>query len=102
MLRQTTPEDVIAVFAIYADPNVTQSHNLDTFTHIDQAITVIEQRAKGFESGQGIRWGIALKSNNQLIGSCGFTWHPSEAGAEIGYELSSQFWRQGFMYTRCL
>jgi [ribosomal protein S5]-alanine N-acetyltransferase len=97
LLRQTTSEDVIAVFAIFADPNVTQFHNLDTFTHVEQAIAVIERRSQGFELGQGIRWGIALKSTQQLIGSCGFTWHPSEAGAEIGYELSSQFWSQGIM-----
>ncbi|MGL6338423.1 MAG: GNAT family N-acetyltransferase [Waterburya sp.] len=63
-LRQTTQEDAEAVFAIFSDPNVTQFHNLDTFTHLDEAVRVIERRAKGFESDRGIRWGIALKPNN--------------------------------------
>jgi ribosomal-protein-alanine N-acetyltransferase len=32
-----------------------------------------------------------------LIGSCGFTWNKEANAAEIGYELASQFWRQGIM-----
>ena len=32
-----------------------------------------------------------------LIGSCGFTWNEARDTAEVGYELMSQFWRQGIM-----
>ena len=96
VLRQTTNEDVAEVFAIFSDPKTTQFHNLDTFTHINQALEVIEQRAMGFENKYGIRWGIALKEDG-LIGSCGFTWNKEFTGAEVGYELKSEFWRQGIM-----
>lgn len=96
-LRRTTQEDAEAVFAVFSDPNVTQFHDLDTFTRLDEAIGVIERRAKGFESGRGIRWGIARKPDNYLIGSCGFTWDREVNAAEVGYELASQFWRQGIM-----
>ncbi len=58
---------------------------------------MIERRAKRFESDRGIRWGIARKSDNYLIGSCGFTWNKEANAAEIGYELASQFWRKGIM-----
>jgi [ribosomal protein S5]-alanine N-acetyltransferase len=96
-LRQATQEDAEAVFAIFSDPNVTQFHDLDTFTSLDEASGVIERRAKGFEDGRGIRWGIACKQDNHLIGSCGFTWNKETNASEIGYELASQFWRQGIM-----
>ena len=96
-LRQTTQEDVEAVFAVFCDRLVTQFHNLDTFAHLDEASKVIERRAKGFESGSGIRWAIFHRQNNYLIGSCGFTWHNKANAAEIGYELKSEFWRQGIM-----
>jgi [ribosomal protein S5]-alanine N-acetyltransferase len=96
-LRQTTYKDAEAIFAIFSDPKVTQFHNLDTFVHIDEAIATIERRKKGFESDLGIRWGIARKQDNVLIGSCGFTWIKEANAAEIGYELSSQFWKQGIM-----
>ena len=96
-LRQATQKDAEAGFAVFSDPKVTQFHNLDTFTQIDEAIGVIERRKKGFESGRGIRWGIACKSDNYLISSCGFTWDREVTAAEVGYELASQFWRQGIM-----
>ena len=74
LLRQTTKEDVEAVFAVFSDPKVTQFHNLDTFSHLDEASQVIERRTKGFKNGKGIRWAIVYKQSNCYIGSCGFTW----------------------------
>ncbi|MEH2085036.1 MAG: GNAT family protein [Nostoc sp.] len=97
LLRETTLQDAEAIFALFSDPSVTQFHDLDTFTSIKQAITVIGRRAKRFEQGEGIRWGITRKQDNVLIGSCGFTWNPQEHSAEVGYELASTFWRQGIM-----
>ena len=97
MLRETTNKDVAAVFAIFSDPKTTQFHNLDTFTHINEAIEVIERRAIGFKNQRGIRWGIARKADDCLIGSCGFTWNKEVTAAEVGYELKSEFWRQGIM-----
>ena len=96
-LRQATQKDAEAVFAVFSDPKVTQFHDLNTFTQIDEAIGVIERRAKGFESGRGIRWGIARKLDNTLIGSCGFIWDREATAAEVGYELASQFWGKGIM-----
>ena len=97
LLRQTTLEDVEAVFAVFSDPKVTQFHNRDRLIYLHEASQIIERRAKGFKSGRGIRWAIAVRQNNYLIGSCGFTWHRQANAAEVGYELSSQYWRQGIM-----
>lgn len=96
-LRQANHKDAEAVLAVFSDPKVTQFHDLDALVHLDEAIAVIDRRTKGFESGRGIRWGIALKQDNHLIGSCGFSWHRETDTAEIGYELASQFWRRGIM-----
>jgi [ribosomal protein S5]-alanine N-acetyltransferase len=85
------------VFAVFSDPKVTRFHDLDTFTHLDEASGVIERWVRGFESGQRIRWGIACKQDNCLIGSCGFRWDREANAAVVGYELASQFWRQGIM-----
>ncbi|MFS0513722.1 GNAT family N-acetyltransferase [Nostoc sp. UIC 10607] len=97
LLRETTLQDAEAIFAVFSDPAVTQFHDLDTFTSIEEAIALIVRRAKRFEQGEGIRWGIARKQDNVLIGSCGFRWNPQENSAEVGYELASTFWRQGIM-----
>ena len=97
LLRQTTQEDVEDVFAVFCDFKVTRFHDLDTLTHLDEASMVIERRAKGFENGHGIRWAIVYKQSNCSIGSCGFTWLKEKNAAEVGYELNSQFWKQGIM-----
>jgi ribosomal-protein-alanine N-acetyltransferase len=96
-LRQATQEDAGDIFAIFSDPDVTQFHDLDTFTHLNQARGVIARRTRGFENGRGIRWGITRKPDSDLIGSCGFTWDREANAAEVGYELASHFWRQGIM-----
>ena len=97
ILRQATLEDAEAIFEVFSDPQVTQFHVLDTFTELEQAIAVIERRTAGFKSDCGIRWGITLKQDNRLIGSCGFSWARDLNAAEIGYELASAFWQQGIM-----
>jgi [ribosomal protein S5]-alanine N-acetyltransferase len=97
LLRSQTPEDAPAVFAVFSDPKVTEFHDLDTFTKLEEAFGVIERRTQRFEMGRGIRWGIARQQDNILIGSCGFTWDTQAMSAEIGYELNSTYWRQGIM-----
>ena len=40
---------------------------------------------------------VALRGNNQIIGSCGIHIHrPEHQIAEIGYCFNKQFWRQGY------
>lgn len=97
LLRDATLEDAEAVFAVFSDSKVTEFHDMDTLTHVDGAIQVIERRKQGFENGRGIRWAITRKEDSYLIGSCGFTWIRAANAAEIGYELASKFWRQGIM-----
>ncbi|MGG6237689.1 GNAT family N-acetyltransferase [Nodosilinea sp. AN01ver1] len=96
-LRQATAFDAEAIFKLFSDPQVTQFHDLDTFTHLDQARAVIERRKMGFESDRPADAAIALKAQNTPIGSCGFTWDRASNQAEVGYELASKFWRQGIM-----
>ena len=98
-LRQATPADSQDIFAVFADPKVTEFHDLDTFQKLDEALGVIERRTKAFQQGHGIRWAIELKPVQRTVGSCGFSWHPDPTvkGAEVGYELASRHWRQGIM-----
>lgn len=52
-----------------------------------------------FKSRDGFRWGIELKDEARLIGSCGFyKWsRPDGRQAEMGYDLNPKHWRQGIM-----
>ena len=57
---------------------------------------MIDFFAESFDTERGIRWGIARKEDNRLIGTCGFVWLRRHRG-EIGYELNRKMWRQGYM-----
>jgi len=52
-----------------------------------------------FKNRNGFRWGIEIKGEGGLIGSCGYyKWlKPDGRQAEIGYDLDPPYWGQGIM-----
>ena len=96
ILRETTISDAAAIFQIFADDNVTRYHDLQTFTNVAQAKDLIARRKERFKDKQVIRWGIARKKDNLIIGSCGYTIR-NQFQAEIGYELAKKYWGRGIM-----
>jgi ribosomal-protein-alanine N-acetyltransferase len=51
-----------------------------------------------FKEGRGLRWGITLKGDDKLIGTCGlYDWKKTTQSAEIGYDLDPAYWGQGIM-----
>ena len=58
----------------------------------------IAERQGDYARRDAIRWGITLKDDDTLIGSCGF--HHFDEGyhrAETGYILNRAYWGQGIM-----
>lgn len=96
ILRAAKLADAEALYRVYADADVTRFLDMEAIASIEQARRIILHRSDRFRSGQAIRWGIALRSSNQLIGSCGFSLRPGFR-AEIGYELAADYWRKGIM-----
>jgi len=96
LLRAITPEDADAIFAIFADDEVTRHYDLYTFETIDEAAELIDYMAEAFETERQVRWGIARKEDNRLLGTLGFVWL-REYRAEIGYDLARTHWGQGIM-----
>lgn len=98
VLREMELSDAEAIFQIYADNDVTKYIDMETATDLAQAKFLVNRRVELFRSGQRIRWGIARKDDNIIIGSCGFTqWNKNSHQAEIGYELAKKHWRKGIM-----
>lgn len=97
LLRQMTPRDARAVYRVFADDAVTRYYDLPTFQDISQARQVIDRQIERFDIGAGIRWGIARRSDDVIIGTCGFHLSQDPHRAEIGYDLASAFWGQGLM-----
>ncbi|HHT90751.1 MAG: GNAT family protein [Bacillota bacterium] len=52
----------------------------------------------GYQNEQSIRWGITLKPEDKVIGTCGFSDFDHFSRAELGYELSMEHWHKGLMF----
>jgi len=98
VLRETVEQDAEALFRIFSDPDVMRYYDVEAFTDLIQAQQLVARQHYRFEQKQRFRWGIALKETDELIGTCGFVlWERRQYYAEIGYDLASKYWRQGFM-----
>ena len=96
ILRPMTEEDVHDLFAVFSDEQVTAHYDLYTFRDLEEAYSLIDYFNESYEVERQVRWGICRKQDNRLIGTCGFV-ALYEHKAEIGYELGSEFWHQGYM-----
>ncbi|BBH24735.1 N-acetyltransferase [Paenibacillus baekrokdamisoli] len=98
VLRQLKQEDSKELFQYFSKDEVTEYYDLESFKEIKQAEELIQSWNRKFESNQGIRWGISLKSEDRIIGTCGYhNWLKEHYKAEIGYELNPEFWLKGIM-----
>ena len=95
-LRQFQPTDAEALFAIRSDPDVMEFLGLKPHQSLDDAYAAIERFQTLYEHREAIIWGMALKDEEMLIGSClFFHFGPEFRYAETGYELNRAYWRQG-------
>ncbi|MED4581231.1 GNAT family protein [Brevibacillus choshinensis] len=99
LLRQMTKADAPAVFSIFSDPDVTKDMGEAPFTQVKQAELLIEFMNGLFDEDRAIRWGIILKEENTLIGTCGYNGWETNRGSrgEIAYDLGKPHWRKGYM-----
>jgi [ribosomal protein S5]-alanine N-acetyltransferase len=97
-LRQLTLDDTEFMFKQFSDPQVCQ-YLMDEPPVKDRAEA--QEIIKMFLEPEGKthnRWGMIRKTDNQLIGTCGFHhWEKSYFRAEIGYDLTPDCWGQGYM-----
>ena len=96
ILRQVTSDDANSLLTYLSDIDVMKYMGLEPFKSIDDALDEISWYKSIFEKGTGIRWGITLKGQREIIGSCGF--HNKVAQhyrAELGFELSKEHWGKG-------
>jgi ribosomal-protein-alanine N-acetyltransferase len=95
-LRELQPTDAAAILQIGSNNAVMQWYDLDTFTAPADALAFIERQQQRFRQRRGMRWGLALRPTDQIIGWCGHVQLPY-CRMELGYALAETHWRQGFM-----
>ncbi|MDF2178892.1 GNAT family protein [Aliiglaciecola sp. CAU 1673] len=97
LLTEISDDDIADIYYLFANPTVVEFYDLETFHDQVQASKLINLFRSRYEEKLGIRWAIRLKMSGQLIGTCGFnSWNERMHNAVIGYDLHSDFWRQGY------
>lgn len=96
-LRKMKASDSASLFQIWSDPEVTKYMNIDNFTAESQALEMIEILDKLAMENKAIRYAIIELQSNRIIGSCGYNMLDfTNSKAEIGYEISKQYWGKGY------
>ena len=63
----------------------------------DQGATLLQRLRRDFQEGKAIHWGIQLKSEARLIGTCGFYRGFADREGEVGYVLLPPYRGRGLM-----
>lgn len=98
ILREAVERDFKSIYEIYSDLEAVKYQQINPMDSIEQAEKSINAFINGFKNKKFIRWCIALKDNDKVIGL--ITLHsidPWNSNAEIGYMLNRNYWRMGVM-----
>ena len=103
VLRKLTFEDAADFYSYYSDEQVTKHLDWKGPSSIEHAKEVIQAWNNGYDTRMVIPWGIALQSDNKIIGTIPyiplrgtFDWKPL-LPTVVGFELSRHHWHQGLM-----
>jgi ribosomal-protein-alanine N-acetyltransferase len=97
-LRWISAEDTDAFYAIYSNPEVMRYWSTPPLRDRAEAANLIRKIHADWQRRIILKWGIALRSDDRLIGSITlFNLEFSHRRAEIGYALAREHWGHGYM-----
>jgi ribosomal-protein-alanine N-acetyltransferase len=97
-LRQIEDKDAHALFALRTDKEVIKYIKRVPHANIDETRAFIIIRTNDIKENIAIVWAICLKEDPTMIGSiCLWKISEDKTQAELGYDLSPAFHKQGYM-----
>ena len=97
ILRTWMSGDAPALATIYGDPE-TMKYILSGTKTLEQTRALIVQMAEAQERDGCSMWPVVLKTNSELIGSCGLMKTDRDGVFELGFAFAPQAHRQGYAY----
>jgi len=85
------------IYKLFSDNKVTQFYNVMTLINEIEAIKFIDWFQCSYRDKAGIRWGISLKGDENIIGTIGLNNFSRQQRANIGYDLQTEFWNKGYL-----
>ncbi|QES88280.1 GNAT family N-acetyltransferase [Rhizosphaericola mali] len=85
------------IFQLFSDEKVTEFYNIIRLSKIEEAQKIVDWFHNRYKDNLGIRWGISLKDHNSIIGTIGYNNFTPKHRANIGYDLQSEYWNNGYI-----
>ena len=95
ILRPMLQSDFEALLLIFTDPNVMAAFDHPPFTREQMQRWLQRNLDHQKEFGYGL-FSLIHKETGELIGDCGLEQMEDMGAAELGYDLRSDFWNQGY------
>ena len=97
-MRWASEDDVDAFYEIFSDPRVMRYWSSGPLENREAAAAMQREIAQQNLSDAQMKWGLALRDTNKLIGTVTlFNLSRSNGRAEIGYAMGSAYWGKGYM-----
>src|SRR6266511_4431952 len=98
-LRWISAEDVDDFYAIYSNPEVMRYWSTPSLPDRNAASRLVSEIHEGFKRRELLKWSIALRTADKLIGSVTlFKPDSTHRRVEIGYALGRAHWGNGYMH----
>jgi ribosomal-protein-alanine N-acetyltransferase len=96
-LRQLAHDDAEAIMALFSSPEVLRFLNQPPTDTPEKAIELIDWLNGLYQKHEGVTWAITLKTDDQVIGSCGcVAWDRENRHVDIGYHVLPLHWGHGY------
>ena len=98
VLRWVSESDIDSLFEIFSDPQVMRYWSSAPFTDREEAVKLQREIATGNETNTMLKWGLALRDSDHLIGTTTlFHLNLDNGRAEVGYAMGRAHWGKGYM-----
>jgi len=97
-LRPLIPNDANNLLRIFGDAEVMRYWSSPPWQNVADADALIENVTRGAAENQFYQWGVAVKKDDTIIGTCTlFQLDRRNRRAELGFILRRDCWGRGFM-----
>ncbi len=97
LLRAVRDSDLDSLFRMYSNPLVSEYDSFCPIKSTGEARQLLASSRDEYRTGKRIPWGIALQSDDLLIGTCSLlNFAEAPKHCEIGCAITPEMWHKGY------
>ena len=99
VLRWISENDIDGLYDVFSDPQVMRYWSTPPLPNREAAAAMQREIAEGNLRDTMIKWGLALRESNHVIGTTTlFNLNLDNGRAELGYAMGRAYWGKGYMH----